>query len=195
MASRSDSWPIPHANLTSRECNQDFLTASLTNGRVRFWVERYRAMSHFNTVTDVWWGLSRIGTALQSGARASLLQIINRREDGAGDLVSAAEEPFGEGQPLASGIAAQSCEHHGDADEEKCCVAGDGEGGRIPPGEVEGERQCDAEREAQRAGVVERRRVAANPPPVSGQHESGEANEAECPGGGSKARTRSARAA
>ncbi len=68
-----------------------------------------------------------------------VLQEVDGREDGAGDLVSAAQEPVGEGQHLASGVAAERGEHHGAADEEERCVAGDGEGGRIPPGEVEGE--------------------------------------------------------
>ncbi len=78
-----------------------------------------------------------------------VLQIVDGREDGAGDLVSAAEEPVGEGQHLASGVVAECCEHHGEASEEKRCPAFDGEGGRIPPGEVEGQGQCDAEREAE----------------------------------------------
>jgi hypothetical protein len=111
-----------------------------------------------------------------------VLQGVDGREDGAGDLVGAAQEPVEEGQHLASGVAAERREHHGDANEEERRPAFDGEGGRIPPGEVEGEGQCDAEREAQRAGVVERYRVAANVPPVPGQHESGEANEAEWEG-------------
>jgi hypothetical protein len=107
---------------------------------------------------------------------------MSRREDSAGDLVVAAQESVGEGQHFASSVATKRGEHHGDASEEKHCPAFDGEGGRIPPGEVEGQGQCDAEREAQRAGVVERQRVAANVPPVPGQHESGEANEAEWEG-------------
>src|SRR5216683_7648360 len=124
---------------------------------------------------------------------ASLLQGVDGRKDGAGDLVGAAQQPVGEGQHLASGVAAQCCKHHGEAYEEEHCVAGDTQGGRIPPGEVEGEGQRDAEREAQRADAAERLRVAASAPPVPGQHESGEADEAERPGsrrvcGGGKAR-------
>src|SRR5712692_2607843 len=113
---------------------------------------------------------------------ASLLQGVDGRKDGAGDLVGAAQQPVGEGQHLASGVAAQCCKHHGEAHEEEHCVAGDTQGGRIPPGEVEGEGQRDAEREAQRADAAERLRVAASAPPVPGQHESGEADEAERPG-------------
>src|SRR6266702_1697889 len=43
-------------------------------------------------------------------------------------------------------------------------------------------RQRDTEHEAQNAGVGEARRVAVNPPVVPGQNESGEADEAKCPG-------------
>ncbi len=96
---------------------------------------------------------------------------VNGREDGAGDLVGAVQEPVGEGQHLASGVATQCCEHHGEDSEEEHCVAGDGEGRRIPPGEVEGEGQRNTEREAQRAGIVERHRIAANAPPVPGQRQ------------------------
>lgn len=98
------------------------------------------------------------------------------------------QHPVGECQHFTSIVAAERGEYHGTADEEEHCVAGNGEGRRVPPGEVESEGQRDAEHEAQRAGVVERRRVAANPPPVPDQHESGEADESECPGGGGKAR-------
>lgn len=89
----------------------------------------------------------------------------------------------GEGQHLAPGLATQRCEHHGTANQEKYCFAGDGEFGRIPPGEGEGEGLCDAQDEAHRAGVVERHRVAANPPSMPHQRRSGESDEAECPAG------------
>ena len=93
--------------------------------------------------------------------------------------VKTAQEPVGEGQHLTSGVAAECCEHHGTADEEERCVAGDGEGGRIPPVEVKGQGSATLSAKRSRAGVVERCRVAANVPPVPGQHESGEADEAE----------------
>ncbi len=56
-----------------------------------------------------------------------VLQGVDGREDSAGDLVVAAQESVGEGQHLASSVATKRGEHHGDASEEKHCVAGDGE--------------------------------------------------------------------
>src|SRR6266704_5076380 len=74
-----------------------------------------------------------------SGKRASLLQGVDRREDGTGNLVSAVQHPVGECQHFTSIVAAERGEYHGTADEEEHCVAGNGEGRRVPPGEVESE--------------------------------------------------------
>ncbi len=118
-----------------------------------------------------------------SGVRASLFQGVDGREDGAGHLVGAAQQPVGESQELAAGIASERGEQQGTANEDQRCVAGEPQGRHVPPGEVEGEGQRDTEHEAQNTGVGEARRVAANPPEVPGQDESREADEAKCPGG------------
>jgi hypothetical protein len=54
-----------------------------------------------------------------SGARALLLHGVDGREDGAGYLVCAAQQPVGEGQELTSGFAQERCEQQGTANEDQ----------------------------------------------------------------------------
>lgn len=74
---------------------------------------------------------------------------VEGRENSAGNLVGASEVPVGQSQHLAPDAAAERCEHHREASEEECRGASDREGGRIPPGEIEGEGQRDAEHEVE----------------------------------------------
>ena len=95
----------------------------------------------------------------------------------------AAQEPVGGRQNLAAAVAPHRGEQHGATEEDERRIAGDRESWRVPPGEVEGQEQQDAEQIAERAAVVEARRVTANAPDVPGQNEHRQAQESECPGG------------
>src|SRR5579884_2512174 len=109
-----------------------------------------RAIATTSTqVSDLIWSTSSIHNPrretrnkrrgwVESGTNATL-QRVDRCKQGAGDLVMAAQQPVGERQDLAAGLAAQRVEQHRAAEEDERRIAGHREGRRVPPSEVEGQ--------------------------------------------------------
>jgi hypothetical protein len=103
--------------------------------------------------------------------------VIKRREEQAACLVVPAEQPVGDGQDFASGVAAQRREQHGGTIEQQRSVAGDPQGRRIPRGGEQEKEHSHVQSVGQGPGRPQRGRVTAGPQPLPSQQHRGQAGD------------------